>query len=66
MELTELAKLYNINKNQLQLNLINILKSTTKNVKKKKKKKSAQNFFILKYIIKSFQTSNFYYLKVLA
>jgi hypothetical protein len=47
--------------------LINILKSTTKNVKKRKKeKKSTQNFFILKYIIKSLKISNFYYLKVLA
>ena len=44
---------------------INILKSTTKNVKKRKKKKSAQNFFILNYVIKSFKTSNFYYLEVL-
>ena len=33
---------------------------------KKKKKKSAQNFFMLKYIIERLKTSNFYYLKVLA
>ena len=65
MELTKLIKLYNIIKKQLLLNLINILKSATKNVKKKKKKKSAQNFFILKYVTKSFKPSNFYYLKVL-
>ena len=43
---------------------MNILKSATKNVKKGKKK-SFRNFFILKYVIKSFKTSNFYYLKVL-
>ena len=66
MELTELIKLYKANKKQLLLVLINILKFTTKNVKKGKKKKSAQNFFILKYVIKSFKTSNFYYLKILA
>jgi hypothetical protein len=46
--------------------LINILKSTTKNAKKEKEKKSAQNFFIPKHDIKSFKTSSFYYLKVLA
>jgi hypothetical protein len=57
MELTELIKFYNMNKKQLLFNLINILKSTTKNVKKGKKKKSAQNFFILKFVIKSFKTS---------
>jgi hypothetical protein len=62
----DLTKPYKINRKQLLLNLINILKSTSKNVKKGKKKKSAQNFFILKYIIKSFKTSNFYYIKVLA
>jgi hypothetical protein len=65
MELTELTKPYKINKKQLLLNLINILKSTTKNVKKEKKK-SAQNFFILKYVIKSCKTRNFYYLRILA
>ena len=31
----------------------------------KKKKKSAQNFFILKYVIKSFKTSKILYIKVL-
>jgi hypothetical protein len=66
MELLELAKLYNINRKQLLPNLTNILKSTTKNGKKEKKKKSAQNFFILKYVIKSFKTSKFYYLHALA
>ena len=33
--------------------------------KKGKKKKSAQKFFILKYVIKNFKKSNFYYQKVL-
>jgi hypothetical protein len=65
MELTELIKLYNMNKKQLLLNIINILISTTKNVKKGEKK-SAQNFFVLKYVVKRFKTSNLYYLKVLA
>jgi hypothetical protein len=65
MELTELIMLYNINKKQLLLSLINILQSTTKNVKKGKKK-SAQNFFILKYVKKSFKISKFDYLKLLA
>ena len=32
---------------------------------KKGEKKSSQNFFKLKYIIKNFKTSNFYYLKIL-
>ena len=64
MELTEITKPYKINKKQLLLDLINILKSTTKNVKKGKKK-SVQNFFILKYVIKSFKISNIFYLKVL-
>ena len=40
MELTESTKSYKINKKQLLLNLINILKSTTKNVKKGEKKGS--------------------------
>ena len=65
MELTELIKLYNMNKKQFLLNLINISKSTTKNVKKREKTKSAQNFFIFKYVIKIFTTSNYYYLKLL-
>ena len=63
MDLTELIKLYNMNKKQLLLSLISVLKCTTKNVKRGKK--SAQNFFILKYVIKSFKPTNFYYLKVL-
>ena len=50
MDITELIKLYSINKKQMLLNLIHILKSTTKNVKKRKKEKTAQNFFILKYV----------------
>ena len=61
MELTEVIKLYRSNKKQVLLNLINGLKSTTKNVKKRKKEKSAQIFFILSYLIKSLKTSNFYY-----
>ena len=44
MDLTELTKLYNMNEKQLLLDLINILKPTTKNVKKGKKKKSVQTF----------------------
>ena len=64
MKLTEPIKLYNTNKKQLLLNLINILKSTTKSVKKGKKK-VFKIFFILKYIIESLKISNFYYLKVL-
>jgi hypothetical protein len=47
MELAELIKLYNINKKQLPLNLINILKSTTKNVKKGKRKKVLKTFLYL-------------------
>jgi hypothetical protein len=66
MELTEAIKLHSTNKKQVLLNLINVLKSTTKNIKKRKKEKSAQNFFILSYLIKSLKTSNFYYQKVLA
>jgi hypothetical protein len=65
MDLTEISTFYNMHKKQLLLNLINILKYTTKNVKKGKKKKSVQNFFILKYVIEKFKISNFYYLKVL-
>ena len=61
MELTELIKFYNMKKEQLLLNLINILKSTTENVKKGKKEKSAQNLFILKHVVKSSKKSNFYY-----
>ena len=64
MELAELTKPYKVHKKQLLLNLINILKSITKNVKKGGKKKCSK-FFIPKYVIKSFKTSNFYYLKIL-
>ena len=66
MELTELIRLYNINKKQLLLNLNKYFDIYYKKCQKRKKKKSARNFFILKYVIKSFKTSNFYYLKVLA
>ena len=66
MDMTELIKLYSINKKQLLFSFINILKSTTKNIKKRKKEKSAQNFLILKYVVKSLKISNFYYQKVLA
>ena len=45
MELTELIKLYNMNKKQLLLSLINILKSTIKNVQKGKKKKYSKLFY---------------------
>ena len=64
MKLTESIKPYKVNKKQLLLNLINILKPTTKNVKKGGKK-SVQIFFILTYVVKSFKTSNLYCLKVL-
>jgi hypothetical protein len=60
LDLLGLAEIYNKYKKQPLLNLTNILKSTTKNVKKEKKK-SAQNFSILKYIIKSFKATKFYY-----
>jgi hypothetical protein len=63
MELKEINKFYNVSKKQLLFKLINILKSTTENVKKEKKK-SAQNFFILKYIIERLKISKFYYLKI--
>ena len=62
--MTELIKLYSIDKTQLLLNLIRILKSTTKNVKTRKKEKNAQNFFILSYLVESLKASNFYYQKV--
>ena len=65
MKLTELNKPYKISKKQLLLNLINILKSTTKKCQKMEKKKSVQNIFILKYVIKSFKISKFYYVEVL-
>ena len=42
-------------------NIIDILKSITKMPEKMKKNKSAQNFFILKYIIEFFKASKFYY-----
>ena len=61
MNLIELIKLYNISKKQLLLNLANTLKSSTKKNQKKEKKKGAQKFFILKYVIKSYKKSMFYY-----
>ncbi len=57
----ELNEVDDIIVNKMLLNLTNILKSTTKMSKKMKKKKSAQNFFILKYVIECFKTSKFYY-----
>ena len=63
IDLIELIELYNINRKQLLRNLTNILKSTTKHVEKGKK--NAQNFFILKYVIKGFKTSKLHYLRVL-
>ena len=40
----ELTEISNRNKKQLLLNLTNILKSTTKNVKKGKKKERSETF----------------------
>ena len=45
MKLIELIMFYNISKKQQSINLTNILKSTTKNVKKKKKKKKELKTF---------------------
>jgi hypothetical protein len=42
MDLIELAEVYSSNKNQLPINLTNVLKFTTKNVKKGKKKKCSK------------------------
>jgi hypothetical protein len=44
MDLIELIKLYNTNKKRQLFNLVNILKSTTKNVKKERKKKKYPEF----------------------
>jgi hypothetical protein len=41
---------------------MNILKSTTKNVKKRGGER-AQNYFIHKYVIESYKTRKFYYQK---
>ena len=57
----ELNRLYDMNAKKMLLNLTNILKPTTIISKKMKKNKSAQNFFILKYVIERFKTSKFYY-----
>ena len=65
MGLIELTETYNRSKNQLLLNLINILKSASKKYPKRREKKSVQNNFILKHVIKSFKTSRSYYLKTL-
>ena len=43
--MTELIKHYSLNKKQLLFNMINILKSTTKNVKKKEKRKKCSKLF---------------------
>ena len=59
--LRELNEVDDMNVEKVLLNLTNILKSTTKRSKKCQKNKSAQNFFILKYVIKRFKTSKFYY-----
>ena len=59
--LRELNEVDDMNVKRVLLNLTNILKSTTKRSKKCQKNKSAQNFFILKYVIKRFKTSKFYY-----
>ena len=59
--LRELNKLNDMNAKKMLLNLSNILKPTIEMPKKMKKNKSAQNFFILKYVIEHFKTSKFYY-----
>ena len=48
-------------KKKILFNLTNALKSITEMPKKRKKNKSIQNFFILKYVIKQFKISKFYY-----
>ena len=60
-ELNKLNKLNEINIKKILFNITNILKSTTNISKKWKKNKSAQNFFILKYVIEHFKTSKFCY-----
>ena len=45
MKLIELIMFYNISKKQQSINLTNILKSTTKNVKKREKKKKELKTF---------------------
>ena len=57
----DLNKFNDINFKKVLLDLTNILKSATKMSKKWNKKKSAQNFFILKYVIECFKTSKLYY-----
>ena len=57
----ELNELDDMTVKKMLVNLTNDLKSTTKMPKKWKKNKSVQNFFILKYIIEHFKTSNSYY-----
>jgi hypothetical protein len=51
MDITELTKLYNKNRKQLLFNLMNILKSTTKNVKKGKTKKKVPRMFLYLYML---------------
>ena len=58
--LRELNELNNMNVKKALLNLTNNLKSTTK-MPKNEKKKSAQNFFVLIYIIEHFKISKFNY-----
>ena len=50
-----------MNVKKMLLNQTDIFKSTIKKSKNEKKSKSAQNFFILKYVIEYFKTSKFYY-----
>jgi hypothetical protein len=59
MDPTELTKLYNMNKKQLLLNLINILKPTTKNVKKGKKKKVFKTFSYLNMLYRALKQVTF-------
>ena len=66
MNLTEINKLCNMQKKITATQFDKHFEIYYKKCQKRKKKKSAQNFFILKYVIKNLKTSNFYYLKVLA
>ena len=55
----ELNEFDDMNVKKMLLNLTNILKSTAKMSKNLKKNKSAQNYFILKYVIEHFKTGKF-------
>ena len=57
----ELNELDDMNAKKMLFNLTNILKPTIEMPKKMKKNKSAQNFFILRYVIEHFKISKFYY-----